>query len=58
MFVVLQTRKQLLEATPEEQIAVLETARASLVSKKNELERKITRFRERRLKEQEQEEKR
>ncbi|KAF2851019.1 hypothetical protein T440DRAFT_395627 [Plenodomus tracheiphilus IPT5] len=48
-------RKQILEATPEEKIAALEIARAELVSKKNELERKVTRFRERRSKEKENE---
>lgn len=47
-------RKKSHEATPEEQIATLEMARADLVSKKNELEKKIIKFRERRQKEQEQ----
>ncbi|CBX93036.1 predicted protein [Plenodomus lingam JN3] len=46
-------RKQILEATPEEQIETLDIARAQLVSKKNELERKIEGFRERRLREKE-----
>ncbi|KAH9864817.1 hypothetical protein IAQ61_008762 [Plenodomus lingam] len=48
-------RKQILEATPEEQIETLDIARAQLVSKKNELERKIEGFRERRLREKESE---
>lgn len=38
----------MLEATPEEMIAQLESARADLVGKKNEMERKIAAFAERR----------
>lgn len=41
-----QAKKQLLQATPEERIAQLETARAELVIRKNEMERKIARFKE------------
>lgn len=47
-----QKKKQILEATPEEMIAQLESARADLVSKKNGLEMKITAFVERRRSEQ------
>lgn len=43
-----QKRKQVLEATPEETIAHLQAARADLVLKKNEMERKIANFVERR----------
>jgi len=50
----LKVRKKLLESTPEEQIATLEMARADLVARKSELERKISKFRERRRNEQEQ----
>ncbi|KAH9874991.1 hypothetical protein J1614_004479 [Plenodomus biglobosus] len=48
-------RKQILETNPEDHIQTLEIARAQLVAKKNELERKITVFRQRRLKEKENE---
>lgn len=37
-----QEKKKLLEATPEEKIAQLETTRTELLTKKSELERKIT----------------
>ncbi|KAF1851856.1 uncharacterized protein K460DRAFT_270993 [Cucurbitaria berberidis CBS 394.84] len=46
-----QTKKKMLEATPDEIIAQLEFARADLVLKKNEMERKIARFKERRSEE-------
>ncbi|KAI8934903.1 hypothetical protein NX059_008574 [Plenodomus lindquistii] len=52
---VQKRRKQILESSPEEQIKTLEVAREQLVFKKNELERKITAFKERRLREKEQE---
>ncbi|CAO2651167.1 Nn.00g094640.m01.CDS01 [Neocucurbitaria sp. VM-36] len=44
---VKQKKKQILEATPEEMIAQLESARADLVLKKKEMERKIANFAER-----------
>ncbi|KAF1943182.1 hypothetical protein EJ02DRAFT_421598 [Clathrospora elynae] len=45
---VKQQKKQFLEATPEERVAQLEVARAGLVLKKNEMERKIANFAKRR----------
>jgi hypothetical protein len=45
---LLQQKKQILQATPEERITQLEFARADLVRKKNEMERKIAMFAERR----------
>ena len=44
----LQQHKHILEATPEERIAQLEAARAELVRKKNEMERKMALVAERR----------
>jgi hypothetical protein len=41
---LLQKKRQILEATPDERIAALEAARADLVLKKNEMERKIHNF--------------
>jgi predicted Co/Zn/Cd cation transporter (cation efflux family) len=38
---VKQQNRQILQATPEERIAQLEVARAELVVKKNEMERKM-----------------
>ncbi|OAG15525.1 hypothetical protein CC77DRAFT_917932, partial [Alternaria alternata] len=38
---VKQQKRQILQATPEERIAQLEVARAELVVKKNEMERKM-----------------
>lgn len=50
---LLQERRRLQQANPEEIIAQLETARADLVLKKTEMERKIANFTERkRAKEQ------
>jgi hypothetical protein len=46
-----QTKKRVLETTPEERIAQLEVARQDLVAKKHEMERKITMFHERRIRE-------
>lgn len=43
-----QKKREILQATPEERIAQLEVARAELVLKKNEMERKIAMFAERR----------
>jgi hypothetical protein len=45
---VKQQKRQILEATPEERIAQLEVARAELVLKKNEMERKMGQIAERR----------
>jgi hypothetical protein len=45
---ILQKKRQILEATPEERVAQLEVTRADLVLKKNEMERKIANFAERR----------
>jgi hypothetical protein len=45
---VKQKKRQILEATPEERIAQLEVARADLVLKKNEMERKMNMIAERR----------
>jgi hypothetical protein len=42
-----QEKKRVLEATPEERIAQLETARQGLVAQKHEMELKISRFHER-----------
>jgi hypothetical protein len=44
----LQEKKRVLEATPEEMISQLETVRAEWVVKRNEIERKIATFAERR----------
>jgi hypothetical protein len=41
---LLQKKRQIFEATPDERIAALEAARADLVLKKNEMERKIHNF--------------
>ncbi|KAH8730533.1 hypothetical protein GQ44DRAFT_606869 [Phaeosphaeriaceae sp. PMI808] len=41
---VQKEKKRILEATPEERIAQLEVARADLVLRKNEMERKIATF--------------
>ncbi|KNG50220.1 hypothetical protein DDE82_006426 [Stemphylium lycopersici] len=43
---VKQQKRQILEATPEERIAQLEVTRADLVLKRNEMERKLTMFAE------------
>jgi hypothetical protein len=43
-----QQRKRALQSSPEEMIAQLEGARAVLVGKRDELERKIANFRARR----------
>ncbi|KAH7361279.1 hypothetical protein BKA66DRAFT_425951 [Pyrenochaeta sp. MPI-SDFR-AT-0127] len=45
---VKEERKRVLEATPEEMIAQLETVRAELVLKKTAMEKKIATFTERR----------
>ncbi|KAJ4369086.1 hypothetical protein N0V83_006169 [Neocucurbitaria cava] len=42
-----QKKQQLQKATPEEMIAQLEFARADLILKKNEMERKIANFQKR-----------
>ncbi|KAF2203859.1 hypothetical protein GQ43DRAFT_365913 [Delitschia confertaspora ATCC 74209] len=44
-----QEKKKILEAGPEEQIAQLEGARSELITKKNELERKIATVSARRI---------
>ncbi|KAF2464893.1 uncharacterized protein BDR25DRAFT_241340 [Lindgomyces ingoldianus] len=44
-----QEKRRVLEATPEERIAQLEVARSELVTKKNELERKMASVAARRL---------
>ncbi|RMZ74392.1 Thioesterase thiol ester dehydrase-isomerase [Pyrenophora seminiperda CCB06] len=50
-----QQKRKLLETTPEERIAQLETVRAELVIKKTEMERKIARIQEnRKAREEEQ----
>ncbi|KAF2131133.1 hypothetical protein P153DRAFT_287962 [Dothidotthia symphoricarpi CBS 119687] len=46
---VKQERTRLQETSPEEMIAQLEVARADLVIKKNEMERKINNFTQRHL---------
>lgn len=52
---ILQQKRQVLQATPEERIAQLEVTRAELVLKKNEMERKIAMVAEKkRAREQEQ----
>ena len=43
-----QEKKRVMEATPEEMISHLEAVRADWVLKRNEIERKITSFAERR----------
>ncbi|KAI4644977.1 hypothetical protein J4E93_005776 [Alternaria ventricosa] len=45
---VKQKTRYMIEATPEERIAQLETTRAELMLKKNEMERKMAIFAERR----------
>ncbi|KAF2272894.1 uncharacterized protein EI97DRAFT_384696 [Westerdykella ornata] len=44
-----EVKKRVLQATPEERIAQLEVARSELVSRKNELERKLKEVSARRL---------